>query len=401
MIEFVTNRDRSHTHFHRLSTLLQNADEVYIAVAFLKMSGIRALLPYFGKNIRFRIIAGTNYGITEPNALNVIHEYAQKTDVKGYLNSLKSRTVFHPKMYLIKEGRNGHILIGSANLTNGGLEANHECSIYHKCRIEDKVWNDAVGQFNDSILPENADLLSDRVISIYRDYYKHQKKINESIQQFPDVSDNLLYDLARLKTYFEKLNKQEMPKELAEKRNHYLEARKILEQIRTKQLSSRQFNSLLEELVGKKGQLGYWYSNGMFRLKGNIFQHQKEFTELVTNIKSNLNKTPAAIYNEAKRISEKIKGVGPNFIGEIMMSYAPQKLANINRNPITVLREEGKVDIKSHSQSFTGKDYQEYNNIVQEIGFKLGLKDMLETDYFFNNIYQQIKADLKNKGLRK
>ena len=74
-----------------------------------------------------------------------------------------------------------------------------------------------------------------------------------------------------------------------------------------------------------------------------------------------------------------------------MMTYAPEKLANINQNPITVLRREGGVDIKASSSSYNGKDYEEYNAIICEIAEKLGLKDMLEIDYFFNIVYRKIK----------
>ncbi|MFL9483968.1 hypothetical protein ACI6Q2_14410 [Chitinophagaceae bacterium LWZ2-11] len=148
---------------------------------------------------------------------------------------------------------------------------------------------------------------------------------------------------------------------------------------------------LVEDLVGRKGMRGLWYSNGMFRGKEEVFKQQQKFRELVACVKHNLDKSPAQIYEEARVISKTIYNVGPNYIGEIMMTYAPNKLANINRNPITVLREAGNVDMKSHSQLFNGGDYEIYNGIVKEIGFKLGLNNMLEMDYFFNSIYQKMK----------
>lgn len=92
---------------------------------------------------------------------------------------------------------------------------------------------------------------------------------------------------------------------------------------------------------------------------------------------------------------KKINGVGPNYVGEIMMTYVPKKLANINRNPITVLIKEGCVNLKDHSQKFNGKDYDEYNNIVKDIAEKLGLSSMLAADYFFNKIYQNLKSQSK------
>ena len=76
------------------------------------------------------------------------------------------------------------------------------------------------------------------------------------------------------------------------------------------------------------------------------------------------------------------------------MTYAPNNLANINRNPITVLIKEAHVDLKDHSSKFSGTDYQQYNEIVKEIALKLGLKDMLQADSFFNRIYKKLTNQL-------
>ncbi|MCL8537665.1 hypothetical protein M9991_12400 [Chryseobacterium gallinarum] len=390
MIKFITNNP-SCSHSSLIQKFLTDAEEVYVSVAFLKMSGIKQLEPYFKKKTAFHILAGANFGITSPDALSLLLEHSNKANIKGYLNSLHSKIVFHPKMYLARSGKTGHILIGSANLTGGGLQDNHECSLYHRCMITDQIWLDAIAHFKQSILPQNADLLNNRVLAIYRDYHKQQKKVNDQSKKFANVDNNLIYDLKMLKRYFDRIDKKNMLVELKDKRNFYLQAREVLDQIISKPHTQREFRELLENLVGKKGMRGLWYSNGMFRGKESIFRQQSAFRKLVSNIKSNLDKSPEYIYDEARAISKTIHQVGPNFIGEIMMTYAPEKLANINANPITVLKQEGKVDIKSHSQLYNGKDYAEYNSIVKEIGFKLGLTDMLAVDYFFNEIYQKIK----------
>lgn len=390
MIRLLANSSLS-THFDTIEQLIKECEEVYIAVAFLKQSGIKHLSRYFTTKRSFTIIAGANFGLTEPDALTALLNFGKNKKVKAYLNKLDSKTIFHPKMYLFKSGKTGHIVVGSANLTQGGLKDNDEYSLYHQCQVSDPIWTEAVKNFNSLVSAGRADPLSERIISIYRKYYKKQRASNETVEAFADVDSNVVYNLGKLKSWLDQMDRVQLEGAFKAKRGHYEEAKKVLDEIGDKNHTPRIFAALVEELVGKAGQPGWWHSNGMFRHKTEIFQQQPAFRQLVNTIRENIKQPPALIYDAARALTKDIRGVGPNFIGEMMMTYSPKSLANINRNPLTVLREEGDADIKSHSQLFDGSDYQEYNNIVTEITQKLGLNDMLEADYFFNNIYQELK----------
>ncbi|SKB40808.1 phospholipase D-like domain-containing protein [Daejeonella lutea] len=394
MLKIITN-DRQPSHLSLLNELLKDADDVSIAVAFLKVEGLKVLLPYFQTKTRFRIITGPNFGITDPAALEVLLEKSSSSNVFGYLNSLSSKTTFHPKMYLIRHKKIGHIIIGSTNLTAGGLSKNNECSLYYTCNVSEKIWQEAQTEFDNFIAPSNAELLNDRIISIYKTYYKRQKPLNEKIEPYPDVDSNPFYNLEKLRSKFDKLDHKKLRKEFAEKMKHYGVARKVLDEIIESKHSSKKFSDLVNDLVGKKGTRGFWYSNGMFRHKTKIFKQQSKFQQLIRSIKNDIGQPAALVYSNARAIEKKINGVGPNFIGEIMMTYDYKNYANINRNPITVLIEEGSVDLKNHSQRFKGRDYEHYVNIVKEISVKLGLKNMLEADHFFNGIYQDLKGSRK------
>lgn len=396
MIKLLTNRDISTSHHKIIQGLLANAVEVYIAVAFLKKNGLNMLLPFFDKPIKFKILAGYNFGISDPDALTTLYDYTEKSNrIAAYLVNLKLKQVFHPKMYLIKDQHHCHIIIGSANLTNGGLAANNESSIYHQCSDSDPIWRETLAYFDECIDIARADVLSKRIISIYRKWQKKQKVINIQSEEFPDMSANLIYDLTKLKAHYHALDKKEILAGFKLKEEHYQQAKEVLDEIINKTHTPIQFKTLVEDLVGRSGEHGLWYSNGMFRHKTSIFDQQSQFKKLIKSIKDNLDKSPEHIYKTALQIASGIKGVGPNFIGEIMMTYAPNKLANINQNPITVLRKEGGADIKAYSSSFDEENYEEYNAIIKEIADKLGLKNMLEMDYFFNTIYQKIKNNSK------
>lgn len=129
-MEFITNQN-SRSHFGLLKQLLDRADSLYVMVAFLRNSGLDKLIPYFDELKETKIIAGTNFGITDPDALTKLYEISlANSRVLGYINKMDSRQTFHPKMYLIKHGQKGHIIVGSSNLTDGGLIKNLECSLY-------------------------------------------------------------------------------------------------------------------------------------------------------------------------------------------------------------------------------------------------------------------------------
>ena len=395
MIKLITNGDPVESHHQLLKKLLANATDVYIATAFLKKAAVNILLPYFSKPIHFKIIAGYNFGITDPEALTTLRVQADRSSlITGYLVKMNLKQVFHPKLYLIKDAQHCHIITGSANMTNGGLNVNNEISLYYSCTENDPMWIASLAYFEDCVSAAKADLLSNRIIAIYRDYHKKQMKIRMQAEEFPDVAGSLIYDLQKLKAHFARLDQADIQAGFEKKRADYLEAKAVLNTIADHQYTPAQFKVLVEDMVGKAGAPGLWYSNGMFRLKTGLFKQQAGFRRLIEAVRSNADKSPQYIYQNAKDITKSIKGVGPNFIGEIMMTYAPDKLANINQNPITVLRKEGGADIKAYSSSYNGTDYEEYNAIIGEIAEKLGLKDMLEIDYFFNIVYQKIKKDI-------
>jgi len=388
MIKLISNKELN-SHQNILTRLLAKADEVFIAVAFLKLSGLKMIVPYFDKDAQFSIIAGANFGLTEPAALRELLRQSEKENVRGYLNSLGAKRIFHPKMYLIRTGKRCHLIIGSANLTSGGLEKNDEISIYHKCSTEDRIWKDAVRQFNIYIDPVNADILGEEIISLYERYHNKQKTITQKVAPCPEELD---YNIHKLKLRFDAMDRTDLNKAFKEKSYHYQQARGVLDQIISMKHSKGEFEGLLEKLVGKSGELGWWHSSGMHRHKTDIFRFQNLFVELIKNIKSNINNSPELIYDRAKAVSDQIHGTGPNFIGEIMMTYAPERLANINRNPLTVLRKFG-ANINKHTSTYTGRHYQSYLNIVLEVKRTLGLKNMLEVDYFFDKIYKTIPHD--------
>lgn len=364
---------------------MEDADEVMISVAYIKVAGLKKIEPYIRKGIRFEIITGLDFGITDPRALETIRSLCYGYNMAGYVHKIGSKISFHPKMYLVRCGSKGHIIIGSANLTAGGLQTNVECSMWYSCSVSEQIWKQAVVQFREGISCQRADPLSDHIISEYKKFHARQKSKREALVEFPGSEINVAYDFGWLSDRFRQMDRPAFDRACREKRQNYRRARETLDAIADRKHSDARFRELLEDLVGRSGEPGWWHSSGMSRRKSGIFREQDKFRSLVALIRKNIDKSPAQIYDGARKIIRDIHGAGPNYIGEIMASYAPDRLANINQNPITVLRERAGADIGGYSNSYNGFEYERFLHIIHALVGELGMRDMLEVDYFLSH----------------
>ncbi len=120
---------------------LQNANSAKMAVAFLKYSGVQvieqALNNCLKNNGSVEIIAGLDFKTTDPQSVHYfIQLQKQISNLKFYCYGDKeeNRTdiVFHPKIYLFQKGRETTGIVGSTNLTRGGLLTNFEVNVVIK-----------------------------------------------------------------------------------------------------------------------------------------------------------------------------------------------------------------------------------------------------------------------------
>lgn len=396
-MKFVTNRKKE-SHLTVVLDNLKLFEEVYIAVAFLKVSGLNLLIQTISEvvkaNHKVIIIAGQNFALTEPEALHTLRKLFKTSQTsKLYLAKTNHSRVFHPKLYLFKNNKDCCVISGSANITSGGLLNNQESSLVLDCSDTETVWIEAKRYFESLLSNDNAEEATLLAIKKYETFYEEQKAHNKKSKPFPTKSKSqLAFDYDSLLNHFKKFDNKERQDEFQNKTRNYKKARKVLDEIADNpRLTQKQFEPLLDSLVGSKEDFNLWHSGSLFRLRRKVYPYFKEFRELVKYIRENKDETPSIVFNNAKSKVKGIEGASVNYITEIMMTYNYQDFANMNKNPITVLRREGGVNIKASSESFTGLDYEEYCELVCEISEKLGLKNMLEADSFFNEIYWTIK----------
>lgn len=113
------------------------SSQARIAVAFMKHTGLRiiekSLNACLEKKGIVEIIAGLDFKTTDPQAILFLLGLKKSFSNLSFLcfgdkDKNKTDIVFHPKIYLFNKRRNTTSIVGSANLTGGGLLSNFEVS---------------------------------------------------------------------------------------------------------------------------------------------------------------------------------------------------------------------------------------------------------------------------------
>lgn len=105
--------------------------EFRAAIAFVKRSGVKhiaARLAAFAQSRQVELIAGVDHAGTSYEGLKGLMDAVSPNGrIVVFHNQLPH--TFHPKVYLFKSADRAEIVVGSGNLTEGGLYTNYEASV--------------------------------------------------------------------------------------------------------------------------------------------------------------------------------------------------------------------------------------------------------------------------------
>lgn len=167
------------THSITIERLIDSADEVIMCVAFLKISGLSKIIEKLQDKANSRFYIGTDFYLTEPSALRKLYSSGHAVFI-----SKKERCTYHPKIFYFKKNSSISIIIGSANLTNGGLETNIEASVCIDTELNSAIDIEVrhlISSFQDYSVP----ITSEQIITDYENRYNAYKlKHSEADNQF-------------------------------------------------------------------------------------------------------------------------------------------------------------------------------------------------------------------------
>ena len=254
---------------------LQNSDSVQIAVAFLKYSGVRviegALRQCLDNSGSVELIVGLDFKTTDPKSIhyfvNLKKQYPKtRFYCFGDKGENKTDIVFHPKIYLFEKGREKTSIVGSTNLTRGGLISNFEVNTIFK---ETKplyfsqlqaIYNSV--KFTDSIFVPDEEYLAG-YSDVYRAFLENEdraskdKELQKVIKEMQSKEETLPGTVPSLKSL-------------------------IINVIKKKQENGQEFVSLqelyeeLEKTVAKNENLHFKMDTFHNTIRGELNRHEDE-----------------------------------------------------------------------------------------------------------------------------
>lgn len=146
---------------------IPKATEIKFMVAFLRESGVKLLINDLKKvaanDVPIKILTGTYLNITEPSALYYLKkELKNKVDIRIFDDELG----FNPKAYLINQGKEGVMFIGSSNVSKPGLTYGLEWNFRLDKALSPNDYRVFEARF-DKMFNERAIKLDDRFLRQY------------------------------------------------------------------------------------------------------------------------------------------------------------------------------------------------------------------------------------------
>lgn len=357
----------------------------------------QALKEACGRKLDLELYCGLSQCVSHPDALwQVFKMFGKARTAKLYLWD-QPQQIFHPKVYAFFSNSSLTLVIGSANLTSGGMLKNLELSAIQTVAANSDVAH-AIKTFRSEVagLVEPAGELG---LSQYRRKYeiykaKREKAEKEAKREIEKVRE---LKLKIIKGYLSRYHRDGKDQDFQKRRARYRQAKKVLEKIAdTPHVRKSSFLQLYRELVGGGKARALWYSSGLARSRTEVARHYSEVVSLVRQIRANAKKSPEIVFQIGRARIRGIRGFGVNLLTEVMHTLGPDRFAVLNKNPLTTLKTFGCAPFPSPN-SLKPDGYAKFNNIVDEVKKECGFQSMSQVDHFLSYVYWSEKKKRKAK----
>ncbi len=161
---------------------LEQASDIRIATAFATGAGVSRLIDPVKRVLSdggaLQVVYGLDFRITNPEAMSAFRSLADEypDSVKHYAYpkwDLHVSQTFHPKLYICTTSeRAARVLVGSSNLTTGGLWDNFEANAVILGTLSEAVIQEAHGVFGRAVAQEMCITPTQESIEAYRELHR-------------------------------------------------------------------------------------------------------------------------------------------------------------------------------------------------------------------------------------
>lgn len=404
-IQLLLNNDDSH-HEQDVADMILKAKHLECVVAFAKMSGLKLILENLKKclvnGLTARFVVGLNFCQSEPEVLKQLLKLSKKHQLKLYLSDDADTDTFHPKIYAVTLEIGSKVIVGSANLTSGGLRSNYEASTL----INDSGNSlmQSVQTYIDGLIENNilVPVTSERIETYERRYLINKawqkitkRRIQKAIKNSGPKSD--IY-LKTLQEYLQdmKENTSDEGFQLAiasRKANLKAAVKKIFELSTNINLDASSFLAHYEELIG------FFHSGGLHRSKREIAKHAKRFQTALAEITLSSKLPPYAAYKLMHEHFVYINGAGVNVITEILHALDNKAYPVMNQNAVNGLKLANidQFPTMPSKASVKAEHYASFCEQADKLRKDLRLANFTELDALFNYAYWQDEEEEKKE----
>jgi len=165
----------------QLKADLPRASNFYCAMALVTKSGMDLIEPLFERCLESGGHGSVLFGVdlpTEPVAIERLRSMQMRHKSNFELRRFQpGRTFFHPKLSIfVRQGRGMSAIVGSSNLTGGGLSKNYETNVFVD---EHKVVQQFLDYFKEHFHGAHAKRIDQRWLDQYRHLWAERKKAEE------------------------------------------------------------------------------------------------------------------------------------------------------------------------------------------------------------------------------
>ena len=376
-------------HHAELLQRFENATFFQCAVAFVKMSGLKeikesveALLNRGGKA---RFIVGLDFYQTDPEVLDLLAQWQQKFGVGAYVAEPNRGYCFHPKIYIFSYANHASVMVGSANLTAGGLGNNWEASF----RL-DQPLPSASGKLLDQLIAnEEVVPLTKAIIDTYRKRHRIAAALSalqkRELNKLTAGEGDGIGVLDRIAAYLKADPEQGLAHMSSWRAGNVEAAQAAMAAIRTDRPDTP------ERLEPYLKTLRKCMSASLLQLYiARIARTPARFVDLLdeaARLKSEA-VPPDQAYGYLRPIAKEISGLGPNWLTEILHASDPDKYAILNGASVAGMALAGfEFPAKPSKSNITSAVYGEFCLQAEYLVGKLKLQNMSELDAVFGYAY--------------
>lgn len=388
-------------HQRALDGIFGCASSIIIAVAFLKSNGldkiIERLTLRLSAGAQVEMFVGTDFCHTEPEALEKLLKLSRRhPELVLWIAKPDRYSTFHPKTYLGVKGETARIMIGSANMTAGGLGGNDEISLVWEVEVKHPLLSDLQAVFLDYRSSGRCEKLDEIMLAQYRRRFKIAEDAKRRVEKEIAVGDSNTFDLAKLLSLHVEFSQDRDETTALEKRRRDRRAalkvqRRIAGMAGIGKLSSSDkanFVTLFRDLITSgDGHRHLWHSGDIHRRGQAALSDPRGTIALFSLAQDAARLAPEEGYAKIRATAAKIDGVGINMVSEMLCTFSPKRYAVFNGNTAGALRAVG-VDLPKSVTLFSPKAYGRVCSVVEAVQRRIGGEDLSDADAFLNWIYQ-------------